>query len=89
MNQQTIKTIAEAAAASVVTSLGLTSGEISLNRAKAVYGRWFVEAAAAGRIKPVRQGQGRTATKWYRIYDILTLKAADESQAEIQLESIK
>lgn len=86
MDQKTIKTIAEAAAVSVLTSLGMTSGEISRNRAISVYGKWFTKAIAAGRIKPVRVGEGRGATKWYSVMDILSLRAEDENKAAMQLE---
>jgi len=51
--------------------LGIVNGEISERQAKKVYGKPFIEAVAAGKIYPVRIGTGRTATKHYRIADIL------------------
>lgn len=57
--------------AEVLRQLGMSSGEISERQARKVYGKPFVEAVAAGRIRPVRVGAGKTATKHYRIADIL------------------
>jgi hypothetical protein len=51
--------------------LGLTSGEITERQAKRTYGKPFTDAVAAGKIKPVRIGYGKTATKHYRVLDIL------------------
>lgn len=89
MDQRTVKTIAEAAAVSVLTTLGLTSGEISRARAVALYGKWFREAEAAGRVRPVRIGTGRTGTRWFSVMDLLALRAEDERRAEIQLREIE
>lgn len=55
--------------------LGMASGEISERQARRTYGKPFVEAVAAGKIRPVRVGSGRTATKHYRILDILALQS--------------
>lgn len=62
---------------------GVTAGEISERQAKKTYGRWFVEAVAAGHIKPVRYGGGRTSTKHYSVTDILTYKAMCCTPAEL------
>lgn len=51
--------------------LGLASGEITERQARKTYGKPFTEAVAAGKIRPVRVGVGKTATKHYRIIDIL------------------
>ena len=85
MNENLIKTIAQAAAAEVLRDLGVHAGEISRNRAIAVYGKWFKDAEEAGRILPVRAGSGKTSTKWYAVSDILALKASDLAKAEAQL----
>ena len=84
MDTRVVKTIAEAAAVTVLTTLGMTSGEISRNRALAVYGKWFRDAEAAGRIKPVRIGEGKNGTRWYSIVEILSTRAADEQKAALQ-----
>jgi len=83
-NENTIKAIAQAAAVEVLTTLGMTSGEISRNRAVKVYGRWFIDAEAAGRIQPIRVGTGKTGTRWFSITEILALRASDYQAAELQ-----
>lgn len=55
--------------------LGLTDGEISDRQARKVYGKPFKEAVEAGTIRPVRVGVGKTATRYYRVVDILDWKA--------------
>lgn len=51
--------------------VGLLSGEISERQARKTYGKPFADAVAAGKIRPIRIGAGKTATKHYRILDIL------------------
>ena len=63
--------------------LGLTRGEISERQARKTYGKPFTDAVAAGRIKPVRVGFGKTATKHYRIADILDWQAACYTPAQL------
>ena len=58
----------------VLRQLGLASGEISDRQARKVYGKPFVDAVASGKIRPVRVGAGKTATKHYRVLDILDLQ---------------
>lgn len=62
---------------------GVTAGEISERQAKRTYGKWFVEAVAAGKIRPIRMGTGRTSTKHYSVTDILTYKAMCNTPAEL------
>ena len=50
---------------------GVTAGEISERQARKTYGKPFTDAVAAGKIRPVRVGTGKTATRHYRITDIL------------------
>ena len=70
-------------AAEALRLAGLTDGEISDRQARKVYGKWFADAVATGHIRPVRYGTGRTATKHYRISDILAYKAQCYTPAEI------
>lgn len=70
-------------AAEALRLAGLTDGEISDRQARKVYGKWFSDAVAAGHIKPVRVGFGRTATKHYRVSDILAYKAQCYTPAEL------
>ena len=62
---------------------GVTAGEISERQARKTYGKWFVEAVAAGKIRPIRMGAGRTSTKHYSVTDILTYKAVCNTPAEL------
>lgn len=65
--------------------LGYTNGEISERQARKTYGKPFTDAVAAGLLKPVRVGAGRTATKHYRLLDILALQDASYKPAQIKL----
>jgi len=62
---------------------GVTAGEISERQARKTYGKWFSDEVAAGRIRPIRIGTGKTATKHYRLTDILTRKAECYTPAEL------
>ena len=79
-----VKTCCELGAAQTIENLGLSSGEISRHKAIAVYGQYFVDAERDGRIIPVRVGQGRNGKKYYRVVDILSLKAKDALRAELK-----
>ena len=65
--------------------LGYTNGEISERQARKTYGKPFTDAVAAGLLKPVRVGAGKTATKHYRLNDILALQDASYKPAQIKL----
>lgn len=69
--------------------LGLADGEISERQARKTYGKPFVDAVATGKIKPVRSGNGRTATKHYRIMDILNLQNEAYSPARINTTTLQ
>lgn len=70
-------------AASVLETLGLTSGEISQRQALKTYGSWFASALRDHRIRPARIEDGHAGTRWYRVVDILALKTRDAAKAEI------
>ena len=74
-------------AVEVLEILGLTSGEISKNKAASLYGTWFLEACRDKRIEPCRIGKGPTGTKHYRLAEILALRADDFRRAELQSKS--
>ena len=63
--------------------VGLISGEISERQARKTYGKPFTDAVAAGKIKPVRIGAGKTATRHYRIADILDWQNKCYTPAEL------
>lgn len=82
--ERLIETCVELGAARTMETLGVTSGEVSQRRARDVYGKWFTDADRAGRIRPCRIEDGRAGTRWYRVVDILSLKAADAARAELK-----
>jgi hypothetical protein len=73
-----------AGVAEALRALGLTSGEISQSQASAVYGRWFRDKVAEGKIAPCRMGEGKTSTRWYRVSEILQEQARDYAAAALQ-----
>lgn len=87
MTQRNIQALIENCIAIGTTStlelLGVSSGEISQRKAKEVYGKYFINAVNSGRIHPCRVEDGRAGTRWYKVSDILTLKAKDAIQAEL------
>ena len=54
-----------------------------MRKARDVYGKWFVDAVNNGRIFPCRVEDGRTGTKWFKVSEILALKADDIARAEL------
>ena len=69
--------------AETLRQLGMADGEISERQARKVYGKPFTDAVAAGMIRPVRVGSGKTATRHYRILDILALQNKAYTPASI------
>lgn len=68
---------------------GLTAGLISQRKARDLYGKWFMDAAAHGRIQPARIENGRGGARKYRIADILALRASDQAAAYIKTNIIQ
>lgn len=81
--ERLITTCVQLGAAQTLELLGLTSGEISQRKARDIYGKYFTDAVAAGRLHPCRIEAGRGGAKKYRVVDILSLKAADSAKAEL------
>lgn len=82
--ERLISTCIELGSAKAMETLGVSSGEISQRRARDIYGKYFVDADRAGRIRPCRVETGRAGTRWYRVVDILAMKAADAAKAELK-----
>lgn len=82
--ERLIKTCIELGTASTLETLGISSGEISQRKARDTYGKYFTDADKAGRIRPCRIEEGHTGTRWYRVVDILALKAQDAAKAHIR-----
>ena len=49
-----IETASERGAVLAMQALGVTSGELSQRQARKVYGKYFSDAVAAGRLTPCR-----------------------------------
>ena len=79
-----IQTCVELGSAKTLETLGLSSGEISQRKARDVYGKYFMDADRDGRIRPCRIESGRCGTRFYRVVDILSLKAMDAARAELK-----
>ena len=69
--------------AQTLVLMGVHSGEVSMRKARDVYGKWFIDAVNNGRIFPCRVEDGRTGTKWFKVTEILALKADDLARAEL------
>lgn len=81
--QAIIRSSAELGATIAIERAGLSSGEISKAEATRIYGAFFRDAVAAGRLRPVRVGGAVNSKQYYRVADILALRAADETAAYI------
>ena len=60
--------------AQTLVLMGVHSGEVSMRKARDVYGKWFIDAVNSGRLFPCRVEDGRTGTKWFKVTEILALK---------------
>lgn len=85
LQKQLKRTEISLAVTTAMTQMGLTSGELTYTAAVKVYGQWFANAVRNGRIEPSRIGNGRTATKWFSIADILAYKAVEIENAQLIL----
>ena len=83
--ERLITTCVELGSAKTIEALGLSAGEISQRKARDIYHKWFVDADREGRIRPCRIEEGRAGTRYYRVVDILTLKAQDAARCELKL----
>lgn len=79
-----IQTCVELGSAKTIETLGLSAGEISQRQARNVYHKWFTDADKEGRIRPCRIESGGRGTRYYRVVDILSLKAMDAARAELK-----
>lgn len=55
----------------VLERMGMTSGFITYNKARKVYGSWFVELVKLGEIRPILKGAGTNGTQRFLVSDIL------------------
>lgn len=82
--ERLVQTCVELGAAKTLEVLGVSSGEISQRKARDTYGKWFVDADRAGRVRPCRVDDGKNGTRHYRVVDILQVKAQDSIRAELK-----
>lgn len=80
-------TCVELGSARTMELLGVSSGEVSKRKARDIYGKWFSDAVNLGRLRPCRVEDGRAGTQWYRVVDILSLKAQDCARAELKYDT--
>lgn len=88
MTKVEIIAVAQVAALEVIEKMGLTSGEITRNKAIRIYGNAFKQLEAAGLIRPVRGNGSKYSHKIYRVADIVAAKAAAQAEAATQLAEI-
>ena len=81
MNPIWLKTHTALTVLMTLEQLGLANTEISENKARKIYGKFFTDNVANGRLQPARRASGKTATKWYRVTDILALRDSEELDA--------
>lgn len=81
--QTLITTCISIGTAQTLETLGIHSGEVSMRKARDTYGKWFMDAVNNDRLKPCRIENGRSGTKWFRVVDILALKADDAARAKL------
>lgn len=84
VNTNFIQYLVSTGVAIALTDMGLTSGEISQTQAIKRYGTWFVQKVKEGKLKPVRQGTGKSATKYFNISDILAQRAYDAQDINLK-----
>ena len=71
LTQQTLKAIIAAAVSQGIRAYEASKGgEVSYRQAVKIYGQWFVDAAAKGRIKGVRRGAATNSKITYQVRDI-------------------
>ena len=79
-----ISTCVELGSAKTMEALGVSSGEISQRRAIKMYGKWFSDAVADGRILPIRIEDGKRGAKIFRIQDICAVRVQEAARAELR-----
>ena len=75
MDPRDLTSFASLVAVSTLEQVGLANTEISEAKARRIYGKFFADAVATGRIVPSRQANGH---KWYNVKSILALRSQEE-----------
>ena len=82
-SENTVKEMMKGAVVETLIALGMTTGELSYNKALKVYGQDFARFVREGKLTPCRVGKGRTGNKWYSVSDIIAVRIAEQRKAEI------
>jgi hypothetical protein len=81
-HQTLTEIIADAVAQGIRAYEASKGGEVSYRQGVKIYGQWFVDAAAKGRVKGVRRGAATNSKITYQVRDIeaqRTKEAAETS----------
>ena len=73
----------QAGAETAMIRAGLRNPLVSQRNAEKTYGVIFAELLKAGKIHPVKVGEGRKGTRWYSVEEILALIVAETAKADI------
>ena len=73
----------EAGAETAMIRAGLRNPLVSQRNAEKTYGVIFCELQKAGKIHPVKIGEGRKGTRWYSVEEILAQIVAETAKADI------
>ena len=73
----------EAGAETAMIRAGLRNPLVSQRNAEKTYGVIFAELQKAGKIHPVKVGEGRRGTRWYSVEEILAQIVAETAKADI------
>lgn len=65
--------------------LGISAGEISLSKGVKMYGKWFKDAVADGKIRPIRIEDGKHGAKIFRVQDICAVRVQEAASAELRI----
>lgn len=80
INANTIATVVQA----TLERMGYTSGMITYSKARKIYGKWFVELAKLGEIRPIHKGEGKNGSQLYLVSDIM--EKIDEAKRQAYAE---
>ena len=86
LTQQTLKDIiADAVSQGIRAYEASKGGELSYRQAVKIYGQWFVDAAAQGRVKGVRRGAATNSKIPYLVRDIEAQHTKEAAETSIIL----
>ena len=87
--ERLIATASELGSAHILKVMGISACEKSQRECRKIWGKWFADAVAAGRLRPVRVEPGRAGTKWFDVEQVLRLRTADAARCEAIFNNFK